>query len=300
MTSPISLHDTGELLLPSPLQPFHPDWPGADKLNLFIKRDDLIHPVISGNKWRKLKYTFNALPAGCERIISFGGGFSNHLHACGFLCALSGLPFTAIVRGDYSTSLTPMLEDLYRWQADIRFVDKKTYKLRDDPDWLSALSQRYPGSVIIPEGGSQHLALKGVAEIVEECDVEFDHVIVPVGSGATLAGLITALKKPQSATGIAVLKGEAYLESLVENLLPPDTVMPAWQIHHQYHCGGYGKAPEELKAFCNDMQRSYNIPVEPVYSGKMFAAVKDMIANGQFSSGSAVLLVHTGGLQGAR
>ena len=288
------------LTTPSPLVSFEPDWPGAERISIQVKRDDLIHPVISGNKWRKLKHTLDALPGSCRHVISFGGGFSNHLHACGYLCMKLGMHFTALVRGNYSVSPTPMLQDLKSWQADIQYVDKSSYARRSDPIWLENLQKQYPESVIIPEGGSQVHALKGVAELIEEDEAVCDHIVAPVGSGATLAGLISADSNPVTVTGIAVLKGEGYLESLVQALLPANGRQNRWQILHDYHQGGYGKRNATLTDFCEALLHQHNLPVEPVYSGKLFFAIKDLLGKGFFPDGTRLRIVHTGGLQGAR
>lgn len=287
--------------LPSPIESFTPCWPGADQVRLFIKRDDLIHPVISGNKWRKLKYALNTMPANTKHIVSFGGGYSNHLHACGYLCHQLGLLFTAIVRGNYSQSLTPMLRDLRSWHAHIEYVDKITYKRRDDDEYLAGLRVRFPDAYIVPEGGSQQAALLGMAELVEEeLSGHFNHFIVPVASGATLAGLITAISPRQSAMGIAVLKGQGYLESLVKTFVGLPTAEKNLYINHEYHCGGYAKKNSSLLDICDEMSNEYNVPVEPVYSGKLFLALKALLAKGYFASNSKILVVHTGGLQGLR
>lgn len=267
---------------------------------MHIKRDDLIHPVISGNKWRKLKYTFRSLPPSCNHILSFGGGYSNHLHACAYLCMRNNIPMTAIVRGDYSHNLPPMLKDLKTWGTKVQFVDKKTYQLRSAPSYLADLHRQYPNTYIVPEGGSHLPAIKGVAELLDENTPEFDHVIAPVGSGATLAGLISALKAPQSAIGIAVLKGKGYLEDLVRGLLPLECKNKNWSIAHNYHGGGYGKASTSLVEFCNVFNAEFGIPIEPVYSGKLMFAVKEMLHTGYFPDNSRLLLLHTGGMQGAR
>lgn len=288
------------LQTPSPITRFTPDWAGADMVSIDIKRDDLIHPIISGNKWRKLKYTLDALPASCRHIISFGGGYSNHLHACGYLCSQTDMRFTAIIRGDYRLSPSPMIADLQRWGADIVYVNKLTYQRRTDDDYLQQLQHQYPDAVIIPEGGSQQHALAGVAEILSEQQTHYDHVLVPVGSGATLAGLITALKPQQTATGIAVLKGEGYLEYLVNNLLSANRADTSWVIDHRFHGGGYGKSNKEIAALCEAVHTGYGIPIEPVYSGKLFLALKHMLAEGHFTKGSRLMVVHTGGLQGKR
>lgn len=284
--------------LPSPLTNIQPDWPGADSLTLYVKRDDLIHPIISGNKWRKLRPLLEQSTKPPTGIVSFGGGYSNHLHALGYVCAERQIPFVAIVRGNYLDNPTPMLRDLDSWGATIRYVTKQTYRERGQPEYLDQLSATYPDYTIIPEGGSQRDALKGVAALVDELPMSFDAILSPVASGATLAGLSTALKADQQAIGIAVLNGERYLESLVSSLLPQPN--PRWKIVHQYHHGGYAKTNAMLGSFCRDFEVQTGIPVEPVYSGKLFFALKGMIADGIFAPGQTVVALHTGGLQGAR
>lgn len=299
------------LTLPSPLIPFKPNWEGASKVSLFVKRDDAIHPVMSGNKWRKLSHALTSpLP---KTIVSFGGGFSNHLHALGFVCYKLGIPFNAVIRGDYSAAPTPMIEDLKSWGTRIDYVDRVTYKKRNDSAYLLHLKQQQPDAMIIPEGGSQAQALQGIKDMVDEIDIDFDFIVAPVASGATLAGIVSALNKRNennakdtlhhtgcNAVGVGVLKGEDYLEGLVEQFLPASLGRSNWHIEHNYHFGGYAKAPNELQTFCNDFNNTFDFDIEPVYSGKAFWAVKDMLAKGMFEDGSRIVVLHTGGLQGAR
>ncbi|MDO6568382.1 cysteine desulfhydrase [Alteromonas sp. 1_MG-2023] len=333
------------LLLPSPLEPFTPDWEGAEHVSMYVKRDDSIHPVISGNKWRKLKYAFDIatsheinLGSGSGKntdlsikrpssVVSFGGGFSNHLHALGYLCNQLNIPFHAIIRGDYTKHPSPMIRDLVQWGTLIHYVNKITYQQRDDPNYLASLRTQFPDALIIPEGGSQMAALKGVQEVVDEIDIPFDRIIAPVASGATLAGLTSALSPHQCAIGIGVLKGEGYLEGLVEQFLTPadspvrSSVACAgkkkqFSINHDYHCGGYGKVPPYLQTFCEDFNRTMPFDIEGVYSGKVFWALKNLLAthacqnragsdspntsSTAFEKGHTLIIVHTGGIQGAR
>ena len=293
------------LSLPSPLQRFTPDWPGAEKVTLWIKRDDRIHPIISGNKWRKLSQLLADHAATTPHIVSFGGGFSNHLHALGWCCKQLGIEFTALVRGNYADSPTPMLTDLSRWQANIRYLTKLAYKQRDEPDFIAALCEQYPGALIIPEGGSQQAALAGVQTLLEECQIPIDKIITPVASGATMAGLINGAginaraSARQQVLGIAVLNGVGYLENLVAQFLPTNSSHD-WLILHQFHHGGYARTSPALLNLCEEMQQEYGIPVEPVYSGKVFYALKSLLAQSAFAAGEQIVIVHTGGLQGAR
>ncbi|WP_343033382.1 1-aminocyclopropane-1-carboxylate deaminase/D-cysteine desulfhydrase [Alteromonas profundi] len=286
------------LRLPSPLIPFTPNWDGATRVEMLVKRDDAIHPIISGNKWRKLKYALRNLPLCTQSIVSFGGGHSNHLHALGFVCRQLSTPFHAIVRGNYLGNETPMLKDLALWGSHIHYVDKKTYQQRHSKDYLAQLARTYPKSVIIPEGGSQADALKGIGEMVEEVAVPFDRIMVPVASGATLAGIALALDSTKQALGIAVLKGEGYLESLVTQFIPSS--LNHWQIDHRFHCGGYAKQSAALATFCDAFNQQMPFCIEPVYSGKVFFALKQLLAAKAFHEGERIVIVHTGGLQGAR
>lgn len=285
---------------PSPEQSFSPTWKNPNQCQLFVKRDDLLHPQISGNKWRKLKYNLQQITDNhSKHVLSFGGNYSNHLHALGWCCHTLGIKFTAIVRGYQQQPLTPMLKDLKSWGAELQFVDKQTYRQRAEPGYLAQLKLSYPQAVIVPEGGSNQLALKGVAEIYQELEQEYDYILCPVGSGGTIAGLLTASDKTQF-IGIAVLKGESYLEQLVTELNPKAIQQKNWQLLHQFHHGGYAKSTEELIKLCNDVSTNYHFDIEPVYSGKLFFATKQLLADGYFSHKSRILLLHTGGLQGAR
>ncbi|MBD3586159.1 pyridoxal-phosphate dependent enzyme [Salinimonas sp. HHU 13199] len=295
---PQSITDLLSLTMPSPLHIFRPDWPGAEGLNIYIKRDDLIHSVISGNKWRKLSSLFNDSQSLPSHIVSFGGGYSNHLHALGYLCKTLNINCTVIVRGDYSKNMTPMLIDLKHWQINIRFVDRATYSKRHDKRFLTQLRHQYDDALIIPEGGSSSAALTGVSALVDEISVDFDYILAPVASGATLAGIASSVSSQKTVCGIAVLKGNQYLESLVSELMPGP--QGNWYVDHRFHGGGYAKQDVILKDFCHEMQETYNIPVEPVYSGKLFFALKNKIAAGEFAEGSSLIALHTGGLQGAR
>jgi 1-aminocyclopropane-1-carboxylate deaminase len=291
-----------EIRSPSPEQPLIINCSGIEKYQVSVKRDDLLHPVISGNKWRKLKYALrNIRQQNIKQVVSFGGGFSNHLHSLGYCCHKMNIHFTAIVRGDYTANPSPMLQDLVSWQTQLNYVDRLTYGRRDEAEYLSSLSRQYPEAVIIPEGGSQQLALQGVGEVVSELKQSYDYIIAPVGSGGTLAGLIQAADKDTKILGIAVLKGQGYLEDLVTTLLPEEPQSAHnWQINHHYHMGGYAKKNEQLIAFCDEFYQQTNIPIEPVYSAKLFFALRDLIEQQRFPIGSKILALHTGGLQGAR
>jgi 1-aminocyclopropane-1-carboxylate deaminase len=295
-----------EITSPSAESIIQPDWAATHGITVTVKRDDLLHPIISGNKWRKLKHALiPAIDANTQHIISFGGGFSNHVHALGYCCQQLNIQFTAIIRGNYSKNPSPMLQDLATWNTNIHYVDRKTYQQRAEPDYLKTLQQQYPNALIIPEGGSQQQALQGVGEIIQELENQYDYILAPVASGGTLAGLIQKIAQHSKQLdcqilGIAVLKGEGYLEQLVTDLLAKNEQTKNWQINHDYHFGGYAKANNELVQFCCDFYQQTEVKIESVYSGKLFFALRDLINKGYFPQKSRILALHTGGLQGAR
>jgi 1-aminocyclopropane-1-carboxylate deaminase len=272
------------------------------KISVQIKRDDQIDKVISGNKWRKLKHNIlHAKAIGADGIITFGGCFSNHIHACAFACKQQQLSAIGIIRGEQSNQNNYTLSWAQYWGMQLSFVDRKTYRLRDDLDYLQRLQKQYPNYLIVPEGGSNSLALTGMAEVIDELNqqCEFDTLISPVGSGGTLAGLILGDKAQHEILGIAVLKQDNYLEQQVHDLLPEQAKLYRnWQIFNKFHRGGYAKFTtqdaERIRSFGEDV----GIGFEPVYSGKMILALLDLAEAGYFPAHTRIVLLHTGGLQG--
>lgn len=302
--SPAALATDLKLSLPSPLHEFQPNWNNPNHCQLYIKRDDLIHGIISGNKWRKLSHQLaHVVSQGYRGIVSFGGMHSNHLHALSYCCYKLGIPLTAIVRGHSSAPSTPTMDDMRQWNTQIELVDRLTYKMRSNHEYCRELLQKFPDHHLIPEGGSHELAIDGVSEIMDEIIIGLSHtpdyVICPVGSGGTLAGLVSS-NTSTHCLGIAVLKGEGYLEEAVSTLLTKNSCNSEWLINHDYHFGGYGKRPNELQTFCDDSLSSLNLRIEPTYSGKLFYATRELLGQGYFKANSRIVLLHTGGLQGAR
>lgn len=286
----------------SKLQPiYHPIF-AKNKLQVSVKRDDKIDNIISGNKWRKLKYNLRQVKSSnAKGVITFGGCFSNHIHATAFACYQQKIPVIGIIRGEESSQNNYTLAWAKYWGMQLIFVDRKTYRLRDDRDYLQQLQQQYPDYTIVPEGGSNTLALTGVAEIIEELDqqAEFDTIMTPVGSGGTLAGLILGDQEQHKLLGVSVLKQQDYLEKQVKNLLPARAKSyNNWAIFHQYHCGGYAKFSRQDAEKIREFNQISAVDFEPVYSGKMILALLDLIESGYFPAKHHIVLLHTGGLQG--
>lgn len=295
------LADQLAIQLPSPEQPLAIE--PSHGYQCWVKRDDLLHPVISGNKWRKLQGALlEAQAKDIEHLVSFGGGYSNHLHALGYCCARLKIKLTALIRGNYHQHPTAMLNDLMQWGTELVYLSKVDYRRRSEPEFIAQLQASYPKAMLIPEGGSQAQALPGLNTLVKELNQQYDYVVAPVASGGTLAGLISALPKQCTVLGIAMLKGEGYLEQQVTQLLATQASQnrAQWQICHQFHHGGYAKCPPLLSEFCVRFRQQYNIPLEPVYSGKCFYAFEQLCQQGFFKANSRILVLHTGGLQGAR
>ncbi|WOH35906.1 pyridoxal-phosphate dependent enzyme [Thalassotalea fonticola] len=279
----------------------HPDF-NKYGVEVFIKRDDLIHPIISGNKWRKLKYNLrSAQELGCQQILSFGGAFSNHIHALAFACKQQNLQAIGVIRGEEQYQHNFTLSWAKYWHMELRFIDRITYKKRNNADYIAQLQAEFPEAFIVPEGGSNQLALPGVGEVITELNEqsEYDYLLTPVGSGGTIAGLIKTDNNQHKILGIAVLKQGDYLANEVNALLGDGADnYNKWQILNQFHRGGYGKyKPEDAERMLQFSQTT-GIPLEPVYSGKMILALLDLLEQDYFKAGAKIMLLHTGGLQG--
>ncbi|PID43104.1 MAG: hypothetical protein CSB48_07360 [Proteobacteria bacterium] len=287
-------------------------------------RLDLIDSIVSGNKWFKLKYNLHeALSQGYSGVMSFGGAHSNHLHALAGVGKRFGLPVMGFVRcqgGRLADPLSETLIDCQRWGMVLKPLTWSQYRLRYSPAFCSALSAKYPDYFLIPEGGSNPAGVKGVVEMLHTVGLhDYDYVVCPTGSGGTLAGVASAIAEPGSqagyvdkkvkALGISALKGlEGKLEKTVAGLLDEYACeagqVPAgagsWRVLHDFHCGGFGKVSRPLISFKDSFQARFGIELDLVYTAKMMYAVSKLLDRQEFPSGSRILVLHTGGLQGNR
>jgi 1-aminocyclopropane-1-carboxylate deaminase len=268
-------------------------------VKLWLKRDDLLHPVISGNKWRKLKYNADAaLAQGADTLVSMGGAYSNHLHALAYLGNYLKLKTIGIIRGERPARFTPTLQDMQAWGMELRFISRTDFRgLRNHHDAPALLGLK-PRQYWLPEGGANALALRGIAELVAEIEIPYDILCVACGTGATLTGLIQGTSDKVSILGFAALKNAGFLATDIQSLT--STKSKRWAIFHDYHCGGFAKLNKELGIFIEEFEKSTLIPIEPVYTGKMLYGIYDLIANGHFKPGQTIIALHTGGLQGKR
>lgn len=271
-------------------------------VELWLKRDDLLHPVISGNKWRKLKYILNhALSLNTQKIISMGGAYSNHLHALAYVGQSLGIKTQGIIRGERPEVLNRTLSDLLAWGMSVEFVSRSEYRqLRAYKDYDS-LPGLQAGEYWLPEGGAMDLALQGVAELMGELDMDYDALCVPCGTATTLAGVINAIPVNKQVLGFSALKGASFLSVDVQKMLKNKSCHNKdWSIELDYHFGGFAKVTPVLLDFINHFKQVHNIQLEPIYTGKMLYGIYALIKQGFFKPGQRIMAIHTGGLQGNR
>jgi 1-aminocyclopropane-1-carboxylate deaminase len=269
------------------------------KVELWIKRDDLLHPIISGNKWRKLKYSLqHAVSLSMNTIVSMGGAYSNHLHTLAYTGKVLGLNTIGLVRGEPASALTPTLRDAQNWGMALKFISRTEYRALRQYKLFDSFPELKTQQYWLPEGGAQALALQGVAELVSEIALPYDTICVPCGTGATLAGIIGAVPDSVNILGFAVLKNAGFLNTDVNTLL----AIPRrnWQINLAYHFGGYAQTNASLTSFIEEFKFNTKISLEPVYTGKMMYALYDLLKQGYFKPGQRIIAIHTGGLQGNR
>ncbi|MEU5208360.1 pyridoxal-phosphate dependent enzyme [Streptomyces sp. NPDC020742] len=287
--------------LPSPLQEVE-DEPFARRgVRLLLKRDDLIHPDLPGNKWRKLEPNLTAAAAAGERtLLTFGGAYSNHLRATAAAGRLLGFATIGVVRGDELAG-APLNPSLARCAADgmrLHFLDRARYRRQTDPDVLAALHERFGAFRVLPEGGSNALAARGCTELGRELRGAAGTVAVACGTGGTLAGLAAGLGPDQRALGVPVLKGGSphFLHGAVEELQRAafGGRRGHWRLDDRFHCGGYARRTAELDAFADAFERRHGLPLERVYVAKLLYGLSTLVEEGAFPPGSTVAAVVTG------
>ena len=270
-------------------------------MNLYIKREDLADPCIGGNKWRKLKYNLiQARDQNHHTLLTFGGAWSNHIYATAAAGKYFGFNTIGIIRGEARHQLNPTLQFAQDSGMRLVYIDRASYRNKTSTEFLDDLHQRFGDFYLLPEGGSNQLALKGCAEIVTDINISFDTIAVACGTGATLAGIVTALNANQHAIGFAVLKGADFLNRDVARMLT-DSGHPStqnWHIENNYHFGGYARTSPELFSFIRQFKSDFGIELDAVYTGKLFFGLFDLVSKGAFKSGSRIVAVHTGGVQG--
>lgn len=269
---------------------------GPDGVELHLKREDLLHPEVSGNKFRKLKYNIQeANELGFECWLTFGGAYSNHIAAVAAAGDIHGVRTIGVIRGEELASmpLNPTLQAAVANGMTLHFVSRADYKRKTEQDFLNGLRERFGAFYLIPEGGTNTLAVAGCSEILTPDDAEFDYICCAVGTGGTLAGLSFSARSGQEILGFPALNARDLSHQL--SVIAP---RHNWELIHEYHFGGYAKVPELLVRFINNFRLHHKIQLDPVYTGKMMFGICDMIQKSRFPRGTKILAIHTGGLQG--
>ena len=273
--------------------------PFPNAITLTVKRDDLIHPFVSGNKFRKLKY--NLLEAKNQKhstLLTFGGAYSNHIAAVAYAGFEQGFKTIGIIRGEElmdKIDSNPTLKFAQEHGMQFKFVSREAYRLKSETTFIDALEQEYGAFYLIPEGGTNSLAIKGCEEILIDTDAQFDYICCAVGTAGTISGLINSALPHQKVLGFLALKGE-FLQDEICTFVKNKN----WQLVHAYHFGGYGKVNNSLIAFMNEFYKQTQIPLDPIYTGKMVFGILDLIEKKYFPDHSKILFIHTGGLQGIK
>jgi 1-aminocyclopropane-1-carboxylate deaminase len=273
-------------------------------VNLLVKREDLNHPTVSGNKWWKLKYNLEEVrKREHDTILTFGGAYSNHIFSTAAAASELGLKSIGIIRGEEALPLNKTLDFANRCGMQLHYVSREIYRKKTDPKFIERLRDRFGDFYLIPEGGTNEFAVEGCREFAVEhlSPIQFDYLCLPVGTGGTIAGIIAGLHHDKNVIGVSVLKDKGFLTEDVDTMLNSLglDIHPKWKILSDYHHGGYAKSSPELLEFIHRMVRDHNLPLDPIYAGKMMFAVMEEIRNKKFPEGSTILAIHTGGLQTA-
>lgn len=271
-------------------------------IELWIKREDQIHEFISGNKFRKLKYNIQkAKHQQKEKVLTFGGAYSNHIVAMAVACNLLGLKSIGIIRGEeLKNNLEKHLQENNTLRVasengmKFEFVTREDFQRKNDEIFINQLQEKFGDFFLLPEGGTNKLAIKGCEEILTNDDEKFDYICCAVGTGGTIAGLINSAKKHQYILGFSSLKGD-FLASEIKKLT---TKRENWELQSKYHFGGYAKYNETLISFINDFKIETDVLLDPVYTAKMMFGILDLIKTNKIKKNSKILAIHTGGIQG--
>ena len=268
-------------------------------ISLEIKREDLLHPFISGNKFRKLKYNLlQAKAENQETVLTFGGAYSNHIAAVAYAGKERGFKTIGVIRGDElgdKIAENPTLKFAQECGMEFEFVTRESYRFKAEPNFIANLRQKFGSFYLVPEGGTNEYAVKGCEEILTEEDAKFDFVCCAVGTGGTISGIINSVLPHQKILGFPALKGDFLKDEICKFATNAN-----WELITDYHFGGYGKVNEELIQFVNHFYKRTQVPLDPIYTGKMVFGVIDLIQKNYFPSNSKILLIHTGGLQGIK
>ena len=276
-------------------------------VSLHVLRLNLNDEISGGNKTYKLKYNLQAAKEkGRNTLVTFGGAFSNHIAATARTCKLQNIKAVGIIRGEIITPMNNTLKRAVNDGMKLIQVSRQWYRQIHDKDFYKSDAVKHllfenninpDGCYIVPEGGNNAEGYKGCTEILNDINAGYDTVVCAVGTGTTLAGLAASISENKIAIGIAVVQAADSLTKNVQLHLSESNSTAKYIIRHQYTFGGFGKSNAELKIFCELFTQKTNILIEPVYTGKLFYGIFDMLVKDQFNTGTKILAVHTGGCQ---
>lgn len=289
----------------------------TDNVKLWVLRLDTIDPYAGGNKYFKLKYNLEeAKKQGHTKILTFGGAWSNHLAAMAAIVnGEKGMGVIAIVRGEEPKEYSGTLKFCKEKGVRLHFVSREDYRRKSEPEFIQELKNKFGNFYLLPEGGSNELAVKGCREILNYINIDFDYVCCPVGSGGTIAGIASGLKEYQKALGFPAIKDAKYLEEIIYGLMTPLSPLGATSplipiaigrekpmhppdLQYEYHFGGFAKNTPELISFKKEFEKQNRFELDYIYTSKMFYGIYDLIKKNFFKPNSTVIAIHTGGLQG--
>lgn len=267
----------------------------AAGVQLIVKREDLNHRWVSGNKWWKLKYNLEkAVASGSSTLVTYGGAFSNHIVATAAAAKEIGIKSVGIIRGEETLPLNPVLSFASANGMELLYISRSAYRTKSEED---SYLKRFDKYYLIPEGGSNSLAVNGVKEFACSLNVDYQYICCPVGTGGTLAGLIEGLHDEKRIIGFPVLKAAHFLVDDIKKLSTRSREKSNWHLMFDYHFGGYAKSTAHLTTFLDEFNSLHKIPLDKIYTGKMMAGVYDLMTKGFFERGTTILILHTGGLQ---
>jgi 1-aminocyclopropane-1-carboxylate deaminase len=285
------------LRLPSPVEELHDALLASHGVRLYLKRDDLIHAEIPGNKWRKLKHNLAAAATlGHDTLLTYGGAYSNHIRATAAAGHYLGFSTIGVIRGEEHTPLNPSLAYAVSRGMKLTYLDRATYRRKADAEVIKGLRDRFGDFYLLPEGGSNELAVRGCAEIPPEIDLDFDVICCPCGTGGTLAGIAAGLQGSQRAIGFSALKGGQFLEAEVSELQRRTFGHASgnWTIECSFHFGGFARKTPELEAFIEAFMERHGLVLDWVYVAKMMYGVFTLADSGAFKPGTSIVVVVTG------
>lgn len=295
-----------ELQLPSPTQKISHPFLDEKGIELFLKRDDLIHDIVSGNKWRKLKFNLEKAMRDSDirqnnTILTFGGAFSNHIVATAFACKEYGINSIGVIRGEQVNN--PTLQLAKDCGMQLHFISREDYRRKNEVDFINELKNIFGNFYLVPEGGANYEGVLGCKEILQEENNVYDFVCCAAGTGTTLTGLLLTLREGEKLLGFPALKGGEFLKEEIEkNILnyfsDEKNKINSLELILDYHFGGYAKVNDELKNFVHDFFNQTQIQLDYIYNGKMMFGLFDLIKKDRFPANSKILAIHTGGVQG--